>query len=57
VCALLCVVEDAGGKALACVVDVRDEQQIHSAVEQAVKKFGGIQIYDGDIYFDIRGYQ
>ncbi|CAL8280291.1 unnamed protein product [Merluccius merluccius] len=37
-------IEDAGGRALACVVDVRDEQQISSAVEQAVDKFGGIDI-------------
>ncbi|CAL8318202.1 unnamed protein product [Lota lota] len=37
-------IEEAGGKALACVVDVRDEQQIQSAVEQAVAKFGGIDI-------------
>ena len=37
-------VEAAGGKALACVVDVRDEGSIHSAVEQAVKTFGGIDI-------------
>lgn len=37
-------IEAAGGKALPCVVDVRDEQQINSAVEKAVKKFGGIDI-------------
>lgn len=37
-------VEKAGGKGLACVVDVRNEDQIRSAVEQAVKKFGGIDI-------------
>lgn len=37
-------IEAAGGKALPCVVDVRDEQQISSAVEMAVKKFGGIDI-------------
>jgi hypothetical protein len=35
------VVEAAGGTALPCVVDVRDEQQINSAVEKAVEKFGG----------------
>lgn len=35
------VVEAAGGRALPCVVDVRDEQQINSAVEKAVEKFGG----------------
>ncbi|CAO2580943.1 Hydroxysteroid dehydrogenase-like protein 2, partial [Lemmus lemmus] len=37
-------IEAAGGKALPCVVDVRDEQQINSAVEKAVEKFGGIDI-------------
>lgn len=37
-------IEAAGGKALACVVDVRDEQQISNAVEKAVEKFGGIDI-------------
>lgn len=34
-------VEAVGGRALPCVVDVRDEQQINSAVEKAVEKFGG----------------
>lgn len=33
-----------GGKALPCVVDVRDETQVVSAVENAVRKFGGIDI-------------
>lgn len=37
-------VEQAGGKCLPCVVDVRDENQITSAVEEGVKKFGGIDI-------------
>ncbi|TWW66547.1 Hydroxysteroid dehydrogenase-like protein 2 [Takifugu flavidus] len=37
-------VEAAGGKALACVVDIRDEQQIGEAVEKAVSKFGGIDV-------------
>jgi citronellol/citronellal dehydrogenase len=37
-------VEKAGGKALACIVDVRDEAQIAAAVKQAVEKFGGIDI-------------
>ena len=36
--------EAAGGKALACVVDVRSEDQIRAAVEQAVAAFGGIDI-------------
>uniref|UniRef100_A0A8C2I3M9 Hydroxysteroid dehydrogenase-like protein 2 n=1 Tax=Cyprinus carpio TaxID=7962 RepID=A0A8C2I3M9_CYPCA len=33
-------IEAAGGKALPCIVDVRDEKQINDAVEQAVEKFG-----------------
>jgi citronellol/citronellal dehydrogenase len=37
-------IEAAGGKALACVVDVRSEEQIHEAVKLAVATFGGIDI-------------
>ncbi|KAA0703776.1 Hydroxysteroid dehydrogenase-like protein 2 [Triplophysa tibetana] len=37
-------IEAAGGKALPCIVDVRDEKQISDAVKQAVEKFGGIDI-------------
>jgi citronellol/citronellal dehydrogenase len=37
-------IEAAGGKALACVVDVRNEDQIRAAVDEAVKTFGGIDI-------------
>lgn len=37
-------VEAAGGKALPCIVDIRDEQQVVGAVNEAVKKFGGIDI-------------
>ena len=37
-------IEKAGGKALACVVDVRDEAQIAAAVAEAVRVFGGIDI-------------
>lgn len=40
-CVWCVLVEAAGGKALACVVDIRDEQQIEEAVEKAVSKFGG----------------
>ncbi|HQY61652.1 MAG: NAD(P)-dependent oxidoreductase [Myxococcales bacterium] len=36
--------EKAGGKALACLVDVRDEAQIAEAVQKAVDTFGGIDI-------------
>lgn len=37
-------VEALGGKALPCVVDIRDEQQIGAAVQKAVETFGGIDI-------------
>ena len=37
-------IEKAGGHALACVVDVRSEEQILAAVEKAVSVFGGIDI-------------
>ncbi|VDK69551.1 unnamed protein product [Onchocerca ochengi] len=37
-------IEKAGGKGLACVVDVRDEQSVTRAVSEAVQKFGGIDI-------------
>lgn len=37
-------IEAAGGKALPCAVDIRDEQSIQTAVRQAVETFGGIDI-------------
>jgi citronellol/citronellal dehydrogenase len=37
-------IEAAGGKALACVVDIRFEEQIREAAAQAVETFGGIDI-------------
>jgi citronellol/citronellal dehydrogenase len=37
-------IEAAGGKALPCVVDIRDEAQIAAAVEKTVETFGGIDI-------------
>ena len=37
-------VEKAGGKCLPCVVDIRDDSQLESAVNSAVDKFGGIDI-------------
>jgi len=37
-------IEKAGGKALACVVDVRDERQIAEAVARTVETFGGLDI-------------
>ncbi|KAK0395176.1 hypothetical protein QR680_001156 [Steinernema hermaphroditum] len=37
-------IEKAGGKSLPCIVDVRDENSVQKAVEEAVQKFGGIDI-------------
>jgi citronellol/citronellal dehydrogenase len=37
-------IQQAGGKALPCVVDIRDENQIAAAVGKAVETFGGIDI-------------
>ena len=37
-------IEAAGGKALPLLLDVRDEQQIHTAIQQAAKAFGGIDV-------------
>lgn len=37
-------IESVGGRALPCVVDVRDEGSVQQAVNDAVKQFGGIDI-------------
>ena len=37
-------VEAAGGQALPCLVDVRNEDQIQKSIEDAVSKFGGLDI-------------
>ena len=37
-------IEAAGGKALGCIVDVRFEEQVRNAIEQAVRTFGGIDV-------------
>ncbi|KAI5481780.1 hypothetical protein MNV49_000057 [Pseudohyphozyma bogoriensis] len=37
-------VEKAGGKALPLVVDIRDAEQIHNAMEETASKFGGVDI-------------
>lgn len=37
-------IEAAGGRALAVVCDIRDEQQVAAAVAQAVERFGGIDV-------------
>ena len=41
---LYAAVEEAGGKALPCTVDIRSEEQVHEAVKETVKAFGGIDI-------------
>src|SRR3954470_11671777 len=37
-------IEAAGGKALALVCDIRDEDQVKGAVAAAARRFGGIDI-------------
>ena len=37
-------VEAAGGKCLPCVVDIRNDEEVESAVNKAVETFGGIDI-------------
>jgi citronellol/citronellal dehydrogenase len=37
-------IEAAGGKALACITDIRFEEQVQAAVEQTVETFGGIDV-------------
>ena len=37
-------IEEAGGQALPLAVDVRQEEQVAAAVEQAVARFGGIDV-------------
>ncbi|MEE9313159.1 MAG: NAD(P)-dependent oxidoreductase [Rhizobiaceae bacterium] len=37
-------IEDAGGKALAVLCDIREEAQVQAAVDAAVEAFGGIDI-------------
>src|SRR5688572_26850377 len=37
-------IEEAGGKALPIVGDVRDENSVQGAVDQTVERFGGIDI-------------
>lgn len=44
ICKMILPVERAGGRALPCIVDVRDESQVQQAVAAAVQKFGGIDI-------------
>ena len=37
-------IEQAGGRALPCIVDIRFEEQVQAAVDKAVEAFGGIDI-------------
>lgn len=37
-------IEEAGGKALPVICDIRDEKQVSDAIEAAVQRFGGIDI-------------
>jgi citronellol/citronellal dehydrogenase len=37
-------IEKAGGKALPCVCDIRDDAAVHAAVDKAIATFGGIDI-------------
>ncbi len=37
-------VRAAGGKALLCICDIRDEAQVMAAIEQTVAEFGGIDV-------------
>jgi citronellol/citronellal dehydrogenase len=37
-------IEQAGGKALPCVTDIRSEEQVAAAVEKTVRAFGGIDV-------------
>jgi citronellol/citronellal dehydrogenase len=37
-------IEAAGGHGLACVTDIRAEEQVQAAIDQTVAKFGGIDI-------------
>jgi citronellol/citronellal dehydrogenase len=37
-------IEAAGGRGLACITDIRSEEQVQAAVEQTLKAFGGIDI-------------
>src|SRR6516162_1885244 len=37
-------IEQAGGKALALTVDVRDESQVRAALDKTAERFGGVDI-------------
>ncbi|MHA2036633.1 MAG: SDR family oxidoreductase [Promethearchaeota archaeon] len=37
-------IKNAGGDAIACITDIRFEEQIHAAIDATVQEFGGIDI-------------
>jgi len=37
-------IEEAGGQGIACVTDIRFEEQVQAAVQQTVDRFGGIDV-------------
>ena len=37
-------IEEAGGQALPCLVDIRDDDKIQKALDKTVNAFGGIDI-------------
>ena len=37
-------IEEAGGQALPCIVDIRDDDKVQKAVDKTVNAFGGIDI-------------
>lgn len=41
-------IEAAGGRAIACVTDIRSEEQVQAAIDQTVATFGGIDILVND---------
>jgi citronellol/citronellal dehydrogenase len=41
-------IESIGGKGLACIADIRSEEQVKAAVDATIEKFGGIDILVND---------
>ena len=37
-------IKNAGGDALPCITDIRFEEQVQTAIDATIKKFGGIDI-------------
>ena len=43
-CPIYITVENKGGQALPCIVDIQSEEQVKNAFSQAVDKFGGVDV-------------